>query len=181
MRLISHRNNTCNRIVVVAAALAMFLLAAFAPDARAADSGADSRWYFGLNVPVMFIDDSDSGVALSVAACRGVTPAGSRTFGSAPAWIKAVTTPGVLLNAAALCRGNHPFLSRTFTSAPSCRQRRISDILACSKNSFVFQDVLEYMGAVIFPVSLRLKQGGSFREENRFYQKSVCAQELQHI
>ena len=47
-------------MTVAAVILAMFLLPAFAPDARAADSGAESRWYFGLNVPVMFIDDSDS-------------------------------------------------------------------------------------------------------------------------
>lgn len=63
MRRISHRKNTCKQMIVAAAALAVFLLPAFAPDARAADSGAgapESRWYFGLNVPVMFIDDSDS-------------------------------------------------------------------------------------------------------------------------
>ena len=63
MRPITHWENTHSRMVVAAAALAVFLLAAFASDARAADSGAQaegSRWYFGLNVPVMFIDDSDS-------------------------------------------------------------------------------------------------------------------------
>ena len=59
MRRITHRKNTRNR-TIVAAALAVFLLGAFTPDARAADSGAESSWYFGLNVPVMFIDDSDS-------------------------------------------------------------------------------------------------------------------------
>ena len=63
MRLISHLKNTRNRMIAAAAILAVFLLPAFAPDARAADSGADAaepKWYFGLNVPVMFIDDSDS-------------------------------------------------------------------------------------------------------------------------
>ncbi|MCE2453918.1 MAG: hypothetical protein J4F48_14150, partial [Nitrospinae bacterium] len=59
MRRMTHRKNTRNR-TIVAAALAVFLLGAFTPDARAADSGAESSWYFGLNVPVMFIDDSDS-------------------------------------------------------------------------------------------------------------------------
>ncbi len=58
MRRMTHRKN-CNR-TIVAAALAVFLLGAFTPDARAADSDAESSWYFGLNVPVMFIDDSDS-------------------------------------------------------------------------------------------------------------------------
>lgn len=63
MRRISHRKNTYKQLIVAAAALAVFLLPAFASVARAADSGADAaepKWYFGLNVPVMFIDDSDS-------------------------------------------------------------------------------------------------------------------------
>ena len=63
MRLISDPKNTCKQMIVAAAALAVFLLPAFASVARAADSGADAagpKWYFGLNVPVMFIDDSDS-------------------------------------------------------------------------------------------------------------------------
>ncbi len=63
MRLIPHLINTRYRTIAAAAILAAFLLPAFAPDARAADSGAQaegSRWYLGLNVPVMFIDDSDS-------------------------------------------------------------------------------------------------------------------------
>lgn len=63
MRLISKRENTYKQMIVAAVAFAVFLLPAFAPDARAADSNAQaegSRWYFGLNVPVMFIDDSDS-------------------------------------------------------------------------------------------------------------------------
>ena len=73
MRLISHLKNTRNRMIVAAAILAVFLLTAFAPDARAADSGAQAegaRWYLGLNVPVMFIDDSDS-VETGVAATAG--------------------------------------------------------------------------------------------------------------
>ena len=63
MRLISNRQTTRNRIIVAAAAIAVFLLGAFTPDARAADSGAeaaDSKWYMSFNVPVMFIDDSVS-------------------------------------------------------------------------------------------------------------------------
>ena len=63
MRLISKRKNTYKQMSVAAVAIAVFLLGAFTPDARAADSNAQaegSRWYFGLNVPVMFIDDSDS-------------------------------------------------------------------------------------------------------------------------
>ena len=44
------------RMIVAAAALAVFLMPVFAPDARA----SDSRWYVGLSVPVMFIDDSES-------------------------------------------------------------------------------------------------------------------------
>lgn len=63
MRLIPHRENTRNRLIVAAVILAVFLLPAFAPDARAADSGAeaqDSKWYMSFNVPIMFIDDSVS-------------------------------------------------------------------------------------------------------------------------
>lgn len=63
MKRTSHRKNKRNRMLATAVAFAVFLLPAFAPDARAAESGAQaegSKWYFGLNVPVMFIDDSDS-------------------------------------------------------------------------------------------------------------------------
>ena len=56
MRVISHRISMFKRMIVAAAAFALFLMPAFASDARA----SDSRWYVGLNVPVMFIDDSDS-------------------------------------------------------------------------------------------------------------------------
>ena len=73
MRLIPHLINTRYRTIAAAAILAAFLLPAFAPGARAADSGAQaegSRWYLGLNVPVMFIDDSDS-VETGVAAAMG--------------------------------------------------------------------------------------------------------------
>ena len=56
MKLIRDRTSASKRIFVATAALAMFLLPVFTPGARA----SDSRWYVGLNVPVMFIDDSDS-------------------------------------------------------------------------------------------------------------------------
>ena len=56
MRRISYRISMFKRMIVAAAALAMFLMPVFAPDVRA----SDSRWYVGLNVPVMFIDDSNS-------------------------------------------------------------------------------------------------------------------------
>ncbi len=56
MRRLSYRISMFKRMIVAAAALAVFLMPVFAPDARA----SDSRWYVGLNVPVMFIDDSES-------------------------------------------------------------------------------------------------------------------------
>ena len=56
MRLILRRTSAFNRMIVAAIALALFLMPVLIPDARA----ADSRWYVGLNVPVMFIDDSES-------------------------------------------------------------------------------------------------------------------------
>ena len=56
MRRLSYRISMFKRMIVAAAALAVFLMPVFAPDARA----SDSRWYVGLSVPVMFIDDSES-------------------------------------------------------------------------------------------------------------------------
>ena len=56
MRVISHRISMFKRMIVAAAAFALFLMPVLIPDARA----ADSRWYVGLSVPVMFIDDSES-------------------------------------------------------------------------------------------------------------------------
>ena len=56
MRLIVHRACAVHRMIVAGAALAMFLLPVFIPDARA----SDPRWYVGLSVPVMFLDDSES-------------------------------------------------------------------------------------------------------------------------
>ena len=43
-------------MIVAAAALAVFLLPVFTPDARA----SEPRWYVGMSVPVMFLDDSES-------------------------------------------------------------------------------------------------------------------------
>ena len=49
------------RTDALAAAVAFGIAAVAAPDARAAEAGwADGRWYVGLNVPVMFIDDTES-------------------------------------------------------------------------------------------------------------------------
>ena len=56
MNLISHRTCSVNRRVVAAAVLAVFLLPILTPDARA----SEPRWYVGLSVPVMFLDDSDT-------------------------------------------------------------------------------------------------------------------------
>ncbi len=44
------------RVIVVAGAVAMFLMPVFTPDARA----SEPRWYVGLSVPVVFLDDSES-------------------------------------------------------------------------------------------------------------------------
>lgn len=44
------------RVIVVAGAVAMFLMSVFTPDARA----SEPRWYVGLSVPVVFLDDSES-------------------------------------------------------------------------------------------------------------------------
>ena len=44
-----------------AAAFALCLAPAFAPDARAAD-GNEGKWYIGANIPVMFIDATKTGV-----------------------------------------------------------------------------------------------------------------------
>jgi opacity protein-like surface antigen len=43
-------------MIVAAAALAVFLLPVFTPDAHA----SEPRWYVGMSVPVMFLDDSES-------------------------------------------------------------------------------------------------------------------------
>ena len=56
-------------IVAAMAAFALFLMPAFASDARA----ADSRWYVGLSVPVMFIDDTES---VTTGSNFGLGPAG---------------------------------------------------------------------------------------------------------
>ena len=69
MRRIAYRTSMF-RIFVATAALAVFLLPVFAPDARA----ADSRWYVGLNVPVMFIDDSESVERGEVPQLQGSIP-----------------------------------------------------------------------------------------------------------
>ncbi len=56
MRRISYRISMFERVIVVAGAVAMFLMPVFTPDVRA----SEPRWYVGLSVPVMFLDDSDS-------------------------------------------------------------------------------------------------------------------------
>ncbi len=56
MRRISYRISMLKRMIVAGAALAVFLLPVFTPDARA----SDPRWYVGMSVPVMFLDDSES-------------------------------------------------------------------------------------------------------------------------
>ena len=62
------------RAAAIAAVLVAGLAASAAPDARAAQANwADGRWYVGLNVPVMFIDDTES------------TTTGSQVFEQPPA------------------------------------------------------------------------------------------------
>ena len=56
MRRIPHLTSILQRIFVAAAVLAVFLLPVFTPDAHA----SEPRWYVGLSVPVMFLDDSDT-------------------------------------------------------------------------------------------------------------------------
>lgn len=56
MRLILHRTCAVNRTILAAVALAVFFLPVFSPDAQA----SEPRWYVGLSVPVMFLDDSES-------------------------------------------------------------------------------------------------------------------------
>ncbi len=56
MRRIPYRTMILQRIFVATVALAVFLLPVFSPDARA----SEPRWYVGLSVPVMFLDDSES-------------------------------------------------------------------------------------------------------------------------
>ncbi|MYA29517.1 MAG: porin family protein [Nitrospira sp. SB0666_bin_27] len=56
MRRIPHLTSILQRIFVATAVLAVFLLPVFTPDARA----SEPRWYVGLSVPVMFLDNSDS-------------------------------------------------------------------------------------------------------------------------
>ena len=56
MRRISYRISMLKRMIVAAAALAVFLMPVFTPDAHA----SEPRWYVGMSVPVMFLDDSES-------------------------------------------------------------------------------------------------------------------------
>ena len=59
MRRTSYHISKFQHMLVAGVALAMFFLPAFTPDARA----ADPRWYVGLSVPVMFLDNSESGAS----------------------------------------------------------------------------------------------------------------------
>lgn len=56
MRRISYRISMFKRVIVVAGTVAMFLMPVFTTDVRA----SEPRWYVGLSVPVMFLDDSNS-------------------------------------------------------------------------------------------------------------------------
>ena len=56
MRRIPHLTSMLQRIFVATAVLAVFLLPVFSSDAQA----SEPRWYVGLSVPVMFLDNSDS-------------------------------------------------------------------------------------------------------------------------
>ena len=56
MRRLSYRISMFKGMIVAAAALAVFLLPVFTPDARA----SEPRWYVGMSIPVMFLDDSES-------------------------------------------------------------------------------------------------------------------------
>ena len=56
MRRIPHLTSILQRIFAATAAIAVFLLPLFTPDVRA----SEPRWYVGLSVPVMFLDDSES-------------------------------------------------------------------------------------------------------------------------
>jgi opacity protein-like surface antigen len=57
------------RIFVATVVLAVFLLSVFTPDTRA----SEPRWYVGLSVPVMFLDNSDS-VTSGTNNVRGFDP-----------------------------------------------------------------------------------------------------------
>ena len=70
MRRISYRISMLKRMIVAAAALAVFLMPVFTPDAHA----SDSRWYVGLSVPVMFLDDSESVTSGTNATPMGAIP-----------------------------------------------------------------------------------------------------------
>ena len=71
MRRIPHLTSILQRIFVATAVLAVFLLPVFTPDARA----SEPRWYVGLSVPVMFLDNSDS-----VTSGTTMTPMGPNQY-----------------------------------------------------------------------------------------------------
>lgn len=56
MRRMTYRASTLQRMFVATVVLTVFLLPVLTPDARA----SEPRWYVGLSVPVMFLENSDS-------------------------------------------------------------------------------------------------------------------------
>ncbi len=67
MGSVSYRTSAYDRMITAAVVFAMCLISAFAPDARA----ADSKWYVGASIPLMFIDDTKTDTDGSTATPNG--------------------------------------------------------------------------------------------------------------